>query len=118
VKQNASWRRPSPGFGRQLDDSGHLKDDKFIEAALAAKARYLLARDTDLTDLQKPFGVEILGLQFDTVRGVYQEGEPAFPGSGIRRRSHIQIAVRRPESVLGYFLPALDGRGEVGSFDS
>lgn len=35
-------------------------DDKFIEAALAAGARTLIARDADLTVLQKPFGVEIL----------------------------------------------------------
>ena len=35
-------------------------DDKFIEAALAAEARTLVARDADLTVLQKPFGVEIL----------------------------------------------------------
>lgn len=52
---------PSPSDPRrQLDDSGHLEDDKFIKAALAAKARYRLARDTDLTDLQQPFGVKIL----------------------------------------------------------
>jgi uncharacterized protein len=36
------------------------QDDKFIEAALAAGARTLIARDADLTVLQKPFGIEIL----------------------------------------------------------
>lgn len=35
-------------------------DDKFIEAALAAGLRTLIARDADLTVLQKPFGIEIL----------------------------------------------------------
>jgi uncharacterized protein len=35
-------------------------DDKFIEAALAAGVRTLIARDADLTVLQKPFGIEIL----------------------------------------------------------
>ena len=35
-------------------------DDKFIEAALAAGARTLIARDPDLTVLEKPFGIEIL----------------------------------------------------------
>jgi putative PIN family toxin of toxin-antitoxin system len=35
-------------------------DDKFIEAALAAGARTLIARDSDLTVLDKPFGIEIL----------------------------------------------------------
>ena len=35
-------------------------DDKFIEAALAAGTQTLIARDSDLTALQKPFGIEIL----------------------------------------------------------
>ncbi|MBI4324259.1 MAG: putative toxin-antitoxin system toxin component, PIN family [Chloroflexi bacterium] len=35
-------------------------DDKFIEAALVAGARTLIARDPDLTVLRKPFGIEIL----------------------------------------------------------
>ena len=35
-------------------------DDKFIEAALAAGVQTLIARDADLTVLQKPFGIEIL----------------------------------------------------------
>ncbi|MCC5851158.1 MAG: hypothetical protein JJU29_23960 [Verrucomicrobia bacterium] len=45
------------------------------------------------------------GTCFDTVRGVFQEGEPAFPNSYIREKSHIQIAVRNPACILGYFLP-------------
>jgi len=35
------------------------KDDKFIEAALAAGARTVIARDRDLTVLEKPFGIAI-----------------------------------------------------------
>jgi predicted nucleic acid-binding protein len=35
-------------------------DDKFIEAALVAGARTVIARDLDLTVSVKPFGVEIL----------------------------------------------------------
>ena len=45
-------------------------------------------------------------MRFHSVRGVFQEGEAAFPDSGIRRRSHIQIAVRNPACILGYFLPS------------
>jgi predicted nucleic acid-binding protein len=36
------------------------KDDKFIEAALAAVARTVIARDHDLTVLEKPFGIAML----------------------------------------------------------
>jgi len=36
------------------------KDDKFIEAALGAECDLVVARDRDLTDLEKPFGIAIL----------------------------------------------------------
>lgn len=48
------------------------------------------------------------GVPFDTVRGVFQEGDPAFPGSGIRLKSHVQVSVRNPGAVLGYFNPTLE----------
>ena len=46
-----------------------------------------------------------LQTSFDTVRGVFQEGEPAFKGAGLRMKSHIQIAVRNPTAIIGYFKP-------------
>lgn len=46
-----------------------------------------------------------MGSQFHSVRGVFQEGAPAFKGAGIRLKSHIQIAVRDPRAIIGYFRP-------------
>jgi len=46
------------------------------------------------------------GDPFQTVRGVFAEGQPAFEGSGICLKSHIQIAVRDPSCILGYFRPS------------
>ena len=45
---------------------------------------------------------------FDTVRGMFVEGERVFPGSGIFQKSHVQIAVRNPACIKGVFFP-LDG---------
>jgi hypothetical protein len=45
--------------------------------------------------------------RFDTVRGLFPEGEPAFPGGSILKESHIQISVRNPVCILGYFVPKL-----------
>jgi len=42
---------------------------------------------------------------FDTVRGVFWEGEKPYPGAGFKERNHIQISVRNPNSIKGYFLP-------------
>ena len=40
-----------------------------------------------------------------TVHGVFIEGNEAFPGSCIMEKSHIQIAVRDAECIVGVFLP-------------
>ena len=42
---------------------------------------------------------------WDTVRGVFLEGGAVFPQSLILEKSHIQIAVRNPACILGYFRP-------------
>lgn len=49
------------------------------------------------------------GSTFDTVRCGFTEGLPAFPGSGILRQSHIQLAVRNPACIIGVFRPMLEG---------
>ena len=57
LKISTVWVTPAP-LGRSV--CRDPTDDKFIEAALAAGARTLIARDSDLAVLQKPFGIEIL----------------------------------------------------------
>ena len=42
---------------------------------------------------------------YDTVRGAFWEGGPIYPGARIEKKSHVQICVRNPESVIGYFRP-------------
>ena len=45
------------------------------------------------------------GQKFQSVRGVFIEGDEAFPGSCIMEKSHIQIAVRDPACIVGVFRP-------------
>lgn len=42
---------------------------------------------------------------YDTVRGLFWEGQPLYEGAGISEGNHIQICVRNPECILGYFRP-------------
>lgn len=43
----------------------------------------------------------------DTVRGLFQEGDAIYEGSGILRQSHVQVAVRNPNAIIGLFRPNL-----------
>ncbi len=40
---------------------------------------------------------------FDSVRGVFPEGGPAFSGSGFWAKSHIQICIRNANCIKGFF---------------
>ncbi len=42
---------------------------------------------------------------FDTVRGLFFEGPELYPNAGFREKNHIQICVRNPNCIKGYFLP-------------
>ncbi len=53
--------------------------------------------------------LERQGDGYDTVRGAFPEGTPAFPGSEILRESHVQITVRNPACILGVFRPTMGG---------
>jgi hypothetical protein len=43
--------------------------------------------------------------RFDSVRGMFTEGDALYDNSGFRMKDHIQIAVRNPNCIKGYFLP-------------
>lgn len=42
---------------------------------------------------------------YDTTRGVFTEGGPAYTGAGIFDKSHIQICVRNSNCIKGFFMP-------------
>jgi hypothetical protein len=42
---------------------------------------------------------------FDTARGVFTEGGPAFEGAGIQTKNHIQICIRNLNCIKGFFIP-------------
>jgi len=42
---------------------------------------------------------------FDTVRGVFSEGEELYANAGFRNKDHIQICVRNRNCIKGYFWP-------------
>ena len=43
--------------------------------------------------------------QFDSVRGVFFEGDNLYKNAGFKERNHIQIALRNPNCIKGYFIP-------------
>jgi hypothetical protein len=42
---------------------------------------------------------------YDSVRAGFWEGDELYEDAGFREKNHIQICIRNPQCVLGYFLP-------------
>ena len=88
-------------LGRLLEKEGKPIPENTIGDDLLKRDRDCMLLNWLIPELESPPG----SLRFQTVRGMFQEGGPAFEGSGIRLKSHIQIAVRDPSCILGYFRP-------------
>lgn len=41
--------------------------------------------------------------RYETVRGAFWEGDPLYPNAGFREKNHVQLCVRDPASIKGYF---------------
>lgn len=42
---------------------------------------------------------------FDSARGMFVEGNPLYPGAGFHEKNHIQICIRNPNCIKGFFVP-------------
>lgn len=42
---------------------------------------------------------------FDSVRGVFFEGDDLYENAGFKSNNHIQIAIKNPNCIKGYFIP-------------
>jgi hypothetical protein len=44
-------------------------------------------------------------IKFDTVRAMFPEGKELYKNAGFKEKTHVQICVVNPDSILGYFIP-------------
>lgn len=69
----------------------------------------LLLRPLDCAVIEKIHSITNnprYGLEpYDSVRGLFIEGNEVYPGSGFREKTHVQICVVNPNCIKGYFIP-------------
>lgn len=66
-------------------------------------------RDRAAIEFMHTLRSEAGATEYQTVRAAFQEGELLYENAGFSRRAHIQIAVRDPSCIKGYFRPIQDG---------
>ena len=99
-------------LGKELPRNKDLKidihQDKIIRELDCSVIEFmhqiiLEARDEEL--LLKGFSEYKI---FDSVRGIFTEGGPAFSGAGIQSKNHIQICIRNQNCIKGFFMPRVE----------
>jgi hypothetical protein len=67
----------------------------------------LLIRELDcavieqIHDYNEDVGLDV----FDSVRGLFIEENEIYPNSGFREKTHVQICIKNPNCIKGYFNP-------------
>lgn len=69
----------------------------------------LLYRDLDCAVIQRihQYNREKKQRGFDSVRGIFLEGNPVYKNSGILEKTHVQLCVVNPNCIKGYFRPLI-----------
>ena len=67
----------------------------------------LLIRKLDCAVIESihKFNSDIDTQPYDSVRGVFFEGNELYPNAGFKEKNHIQICLRNPNCIKGLFIP-------------
>mgnify|MGYP000050327346 CR=1 FL=1 len=66
-----------------------------------AVVEHLHARLTEMEESQNDARIE----QFDSARGLFSEGPEIYPKAGFKLETHVQICIRNPNCIKGFFAP-------------
>ncbi len=71
------------------------------------KSKDVLLRDLDCAVIQQIhyYNKDTNGQEFDSVRGIFTEGEPVYEGSEFLQKPHVQLCICNPNCIKGYFSP-------------
>lgn len=85
-------------IGRDFRKNKNIKgDDNYLLRYLDCAVIEHLHQDRELSG-ERPY---------DSVRGAFLEGDPIYETSGFREQTHIQICIRNPNCIKGFFVPRL-----------
>lgn len=86
-----------------LQNSAKQLNVKLPENKTGTGTNEIMLRDLDCLVIEEIN--KRVSIPFDSVRGVFLEGGNLYPTSGFNEKNHIQVCIRNPNCIKGYFLP-------------
>lgn len=67
----------------------------------------VLIRDLDCAVIEQihDYNRQAKKMEYDSVRGIFTEGEHPYPGSEFFEKTHVQLCIRNTNCIKGYFKP-------------
>ena len=99
---------------QELKDAYKFMVELYKESGLELPQNTSIGKSTDLLIRKLDCAVVQTALTYnkkanahpyDSVKGVFWEGQELYPNAGFREKNHIQICVCNPNCIKGYFLP-------------
>lgn len=84
---------------------GKEPNDKVLRYLDCAVIEFMHRKTWKMNETNQQSGQSGRWRVFDSTRGVFIEGAPIFEGAGLFEKTHIQICIRNPNCILGFFKP-------------
>jgi hypothetical protein len=67
----------------------------------------LILRELDCAVIERihQYNAETGNRPYDSIRGIFTEGNPVYEDSGIKEKTHTQLCIVNPNCIKGYFSP-------------
>ncbi len=88
-------------LGIDMPENRGVTEDRLLRVLDCAVVEHLHQRMARRKACGDAEGIE----PFDSARGLFSEGGFIYPGAGIKEKTHVQICVRNPNCIKGYFSP-------------
>lgn len=90
VSMSQTSGKSLPENKKSINESGDDKLLRFLDCAVITRLHQIVHTVSGIKS-------------FDSVRGLFVEGDPVYPGAKFHTLTHTQLAVRNPECVVGTF---------------
>lgn len=110
---SASLQLLKKGYEILRDTSEKSEFDQLRNKPIGVE-KELLLRNLDCAVIETVCKVQSLKHRpFDSVRGVFFEGNEPYPNAGFKEKNHMQICIRNPNCIKGYFIPRNENRNYI-----
>lgn len=87
-----------------LKKSSEISGEPLPQNIASANSEEKLRRNLDCAVIENLHKLNTTN-PFDTVRGIFIEGEEAYPDAGFNTKNHIQLCIKSTSCIKGYFRP-------------